>query len=213
MGTEPVVNLRLYAKALESTATPLSQRNSIARTSKGGEINETADFYSTSLGSVQTVQVEARISGLASQITQRLELTSTPPRSQPEILLLLGGGLVERLGAGSSSLGLGIANLAGSTLLNNIQDRISEALSLSDFRLFPTITKDSKTSSSSTFGVAAEVGFDLSPKVSTSVFKVLTNSDLPQYGLRYRLNEQTILRGSSNLFGENRAVVEFEQRF
>ncbi len=213
LGTEPVVNLRLYAKALESTATPLSQRNSIARTSKGGEINETADFYSTSLGSVQTVQVEARISGLASQITQRLELTSTPPRSQPEILLLLGGGLVERLGAGSSSLGLGIANLAGSTLLNNIQDRVSEALSLSDFRLFPTVTKDSKTSSSSTFGVAAEVGFELSPKVSTSIFKVLTNSDLPQYSLRYRLNEQTILRGSSNLFGENRAVVEFEQRF
>ncbi len=213
LGADPVLNLRLYAKTLESAAGPLSQRSSIGRTVVGSEINETADFYSTSLGSVQTVQVEARIAGLASQVTQRLELTSTPARTQPEILLLLGGGLVERIGAGDNNIGLGIANLAGSTLLNNIQDRVSEALSLSDFRLFPTITKDSKTSSSSTLGVAAEVGVDITPKVSTSVFKVLTNSELPQYSIRYRLNEQMLLRGSTNLFGENRAILEFEQRF
>jgi translocation and assembly module TamB len=213
LGTEPVLNLRLYAKTLESSASPLTQRNSIARAPVGGEINQTADFYSTSLGSVQTVQVEARIAGLASQLTQRLELTSTPPRSQPEILLLLGGGLVERIGAGDNNIGLGIANLAGSTLLNSVQDRISEALSLSDFRLFPTVTKDSKTSSNSTLGIAAEVGLDITPKISTSVFKVLTNSELLQYSLRYRLNEQILLRGSTNLYGENRAIIEFEQRF
>ncbi len=212
LGTEPVLNLRLYAKTLESNASPLTQRNSIGRAPIGGEINQTADFYNTSLGSVQTVQVEARIAGLASQLTQRLELTSTPPRSQPEILLLLGGGLVERIGAGSENIGLGIANLAGSTLLNNIQDRISDALSLSDFRLFPTITKDSK-SSNSNLGIAAEVGLDITPKISTSVFKVLTNSELLQYSLRYRLNEQLLLRGSTNLYGENRAILEFEQRF
>jgi translocation and assembly module TamB len=213
LGTEPVLNLRLYAKTLESSSSPLTQRNSIARAPVGGEINQTADFYSTSLGSVQTVQVEARIAGLASQLTQRLELTSTPPRSQPEILLLLGGGLLERIGAGDNNIGLGIANLAGSTLLNSVQDRISEALSLSDFRLFPTVTKDSKTSSNSTLGIAAEVGLDLTPKISTSVFKVLTNSELLQYSLRYRLNEQILLRGSTNLYGENRAIIEFEQRF
>jgi translocation and assembly module TamB len=213
LGTEPVLNLRLYAKTLESSASPLTQRSSIARAPVGGEINQTADFYSTSLGSVQTVQVEARIAGLASQLTQRLELTSTPPRSQPEILLLLGGGLVERIGAGDNNIGLGIANLAGSTLLNSVQDRISEALSLSDFRLFPTVTKDSKTSSNSTLGIAAEVGLDITPKISTSVFKVLTNSELLQYSLRYRLNEQMLLRGSTNLYGENRAIIEFEQRF
>ncbi len=213
LGTEPVLNLRLYAKTLESSASPLTQRNSIAKAPVGGEINQTADFYSTSLGSVQTVQVEARIAGLASQLTQRLELTSTPPRSQPEILLLLGGGLVERIGAGDNNIGLGIANLAGSTLLNSVQDRISEALSLSDFRLFPTVTKNSKTSSNSTLGIAAEVGLDITPKISTSVFKVLTNSELLQYSLRYRLNEQILLRGSTNLYGENRAILEFEQRF
>jgi translocation and assembly module TamB len=213
LGSDPVLNIRLQAKALESNSSPLSQRNSIARSAKGNEINETVDFYSTSLGSVQTVQVEAKIAGLASQVTQRLELTSTPPRTQPEILLLLGGGLVERLSGADNDIGLGIVNLAGSTLLNNIQDRISDTLSLSDFRLFPTVSKESKTSSGSTLGIAAEVGIDLTPKISTSVFKIITNSELPQYSLRYRIDDSVLLRGSTNLFGDNRATVEFEQRF
>jgi translocation and assembly module TamB len=212
LGTEPVLNLKLYAKTLSSTANLLTQRNSIARTAKNGEINQPADFYTTSLGSVQTVQVEARIAGLASQLTQRLELTSTPALTQSEIVLLLGGAIVEQLSTGDN-IGLGVASVAGSSLLNNIQERISDLLNLSDFRLFPTIIKDSKTSSTSTLGIAAEIGTDITPKISTSVFKILTNSESPYYSLRYRINDQILLRGSTNLFGENRAIVEFEQRF
>ena len=213
LGTDPVLNLRLYSKILESTSSLLSQRNSIARTATNGEIDRPADFYTTSLGSVQTVQVEARIAGLASQLTQRLELTSTPALTQPEIVLLLGGGLVERIGSGEN-IGLGIANLAGSNILNTIQDRISDIFSLSDFRLFPTITGGSKTSSNnSTFGIAAEVGTEITPRLSTSVFKILTNSESLYYSLRYRINDQILLRGSTNLSGENRAILEFEQRF
>jgi translocation and assembly module TamB len=212
LGTDPVLNLRLYAKTLESNSSILAQRNSIARTSSNGEIDRPADFYTTSLGSVQTVQVEARVAGLASQITQRLELTSTPARTQPEIVLLLGGALAERLTSGGD-IGLGVISLASSNLLNSLQDRISDVLSLSDFRLFPAITKDPNTNSNSTFGIAAEIGTNITPKVSTSVFKILTNGESPYYSIRYRINDQFLLRGSTNLFGENRAVVEFEQRF
>ena len=212
LGAEPVLNLKLYAKTLSSTANLLTQRNSIARTAKNGEINQPADFYTTSLGSVQTVQVEARIAGLASQLTERLELTSTPALTQPEIVLLLGGAIVEQLSTGDN-IGLGVASVAGSSLLNNIQERISDLLNLSDFRLFPTIIKDSKTSSTSTLGIAAEIGTEISPRVSTSVFKILTNSESPYYSLRYRINDQILLRGSTNLFGENRVIVEFDQRF
>lgn len=212
LGTEPVLNLRLYAKTLESTASPVVG-NSFNRTAKGSEINETTDLYGSSFGSVQTIQVEAKVSGLASQLTQRLELTSTPSRTQPEILLLLGGGLVQQIGSGENNIGLGIVNLAGSSLLNNIQSRISEAFNLPDVRLFPTLTKEGKATSSSTLGIAAELGTDITPKISASVFKILTNTESFQYSLRYRFNDQTILRGSTNLFGENRAIVEFEQRF
>ncbi len=212
LGTDPVLNLRLYSKILESTSSPLSQRSSIARTANNGEVDRPADFYTTSLGSVQTVQVEARIAGLASQLTQRLELTSTPALTQPEIVLLIGGGLVERIGSGEN-IGLGIANLASSNILNSIQDRISDVFSLSDFRLFPTITRDAKSNSNSTFGIAAEVGTEITPRISTSVFKILTNNESLYYSLRYRLDDRLLLRGSTNLSGENRAILEFEQRF
>ncbi len=212
LGTEPILNLRLYAKALESTSTAISQSNSLARSAIGSEINERPDLYSNNLGSVRTIQVQARVAGLASQLTQRLELTSSPPRTQAEIVLLLGGGLIQQLGSGDTNIGLGIANLAGSSLLNNLQDKISEALNLTDFRLFPTITKNANGGSSN-LGVAAEVGVDITPRISTSVFKILTNNELPQYGLRYRLNNRIILRGSTDLSGENRAIVEYEQRF
>jgi translocation and assembly module TamB len=212
LGTDPVLNLRLYARTLESNSSIFAQRSAIARTSSNGEIDRPADFYTTSLGSVQTVQVEARVAGLASQITQRLELTSTPARTQPEIVLLLGGALAERLTSGGD-IGLGIISLASSNLLNSLQDRIGDVLSLSDFRLFPTITKDANTNSNSTFGIAAEIGTNITPKVSTSVFKILTNGESPYYSIRYRINDQFLLRGSTNLFGENRAVLEFEQRF
>ncbi len=211
LGTDPVLNLRLYARTLESASTGLAQRSTTARTANG-EINQPADFYTTSLGSVQTVQVEARVAGLASQLTQRLELTSTPARTQPEIVLLLGGALAERLTSGGD-IGLGVISLASSNLLNTLQDRIGDVLSLSDFRLFPTITKDSKSNANSTFGIAAEIGTEITPKVSASVFKILTNNESPYYSLRYRVSDQVLLRGSTNLFGENRAIVEFEQRF
>lgn len=214
LGLEPILNLRLYSKILQSTASPISQRNSIARTSNNNsEIDRPAEFSTTSLGSVQTVQVEARIAGLASQLTQRLELTSTPALTQSEIVLLLGGGLVEQIGTGDN-IGLGIVNLAGSNLLNSIQDRLSDLFSLSDFRLFPTLIRDTtKNNSASTFGVAAEVGTEITPKISASIFKILTNNESPFYSLRYRLNDQLLLRGSSNLSGENRTLLEFEQRF
>ncbi|PSB55178.1 translocation/assembly module TamB domain-containing protein, partial [Chamaesiphon polymorphus] len=190
------------------------QRNSIARTITNGEIDRPADFYTTSLGSVQTVQVEARVAGLASQITQRLELTSTPARTQPEIVLLLGGAIAERLTSGGD-IGLGVISLASSNILNTLQDRISDVFSLSDFRLFPTIITNSRanSNSTSTFGIAAEIGTEITPKFSASVFKILTNGESPYYSLRYRVNDQVLLRGSTNLFGENRAIVEYEQRF
>jgi translocation and assembly module TamB len=214
LGLEPILNLRLYSKILQSTSSPLSQRNSIARTpNNSSEIDVPAQFATSSLGSVRTVQVEARIAGLASQLTQRLELTSSPALTQSEIVLLLGGGLVEQIGTGDN-IGLGIVNLASSNLLSTIQDRLSDLFRLSDFRLFPTPLRNTvKNSSTSTFGIAAEVGTDITPKVSASIFKILTNGESPFYSLRYRLSDQLLLRGSTNLLGENLTFLELEQRF
>jgi len=45
------------------------------------------------------------------------------------------------------------------------------------------------------------------------VLKILTNSEPAQFGLRYRINDNLLLRSSTNFSGDNRASVEYELRF
>jgi translocation and assembly module TamB len=126
----------------------------------------------------------------------------------------LGGSFVDTLGRGDSTLGL--ANLAGSALLSNFQSVIGDALGLSEFRLFPTIiTSDAKGtgSRSSSLGLSAEAGVDVSRNFSVSVLKELTTDQPFQYSLRYRLNNETLLRGFSDFSGNSGAIVEYERRF
>jgi translocation and assembly module TamB len=202
-GLDPTLKVSLTTKALETSRLPsLDARN---------ERQDKKDLFSTSLGSVQSIRVDAQINGLASEATNRLVLTSNPSRSQEEILLLLGNG-IGRLSTDESALGVGLVNFAGSTVINGVQDAVTDFLGLSDFRIYPAITK-AEGSTTSTLGLAAEVGVDLNASVSASVFKILTSSELPQYSLRYRINDQMLIRGSSNLFNDSRAILEFERRF
>jgi translocation and assembly module TamB len=45
------------------------------------------------------------------------------------------------------------------------------------------------------------------------MLQILTVQEPTQFGVRYRLNDNILLRGTTNLEGDNRAVVEFETRF
>jgi translocation and assembly module TamB len=147
---------------------------------------------------------------VASQLSDSLELTSTPARSKTEIVALLGGSFVDTLGRGDSTLGL--VNLAGSALLGNVQNVIGDALGLSEFRLFPTTITDDKRRTS-TLGLSAEAGVDVTRNLSVSLLKELTTDQPLQYSLRYRLNDQLLLRGSTDLSGDSRAVLEYDKRF
>jgi translocation and assembly module TamB len=198
-GTDPIVNLQLSTKVLETSRLPsLNSAN---------ERIDKKDLFSTDLGAAQTVQVDAKVTGPASEASSRLALTSTPNRSQDEIFLLLGNGL------GSLSPDeSGLLKFAGSTAINYVQDVVSDFLGLSDFRLYPALTR-SEGSTTSTLGLAAELGVDINKSVSASVLKVLTSPELPQFSIRYRINDRILLRGSSNLFNDSRAIIEYEQRF
>ncbi|HLO83977.1 MAG TPA: translocation/assembly module TamB domain-containing protein, partial [Nostocaceae cyanobacterium] len=195
---DPNLNIRLSAKILD-----VIQSSDITRQGSG-------------LAGLETVRVEANIKGLASQINENLELTSTPSRSQTEIITLLGGGFVGTQGRGDSTLGL--INIAGSAVFNNFQgafNQIGNAFGLSELRLFPTILSDRPQAgrSSSTLELALEAGVDISNRVSISSIKILTANDPFQWGINYRINDQFRVRASTNLTDDSRAVVEFERRF
>ncbi|MBW4496212.1 MAG: translocation/assembly module TamB domain-containing protein [Oscillatoria princeps RMCB-10] len=200
-GLDPYLDVRLRANVSEVTQ---------ARLPSAATPSEIADLPATSLGQTQTVRVEARVDGPVSRLSESLQLTSEPSRSESEIVALLGGGFLNTLGQGDTTLA--IANLAGSALLSPVESFLSQALGLSEFRLFPTaITRDGTRSS--TLGLAAEAGFDVTGKISFSVQRVLTDNQPAQFGLRYRLNNETLLRGTTDLSGDSRATVEYELRF
>ncbi len=204
-GLDPNLDVRLVARVPEVT-----QSSRIPSSPISSEISET---LATDFGSLRTVRVQARVQGPASQIFDNLELTSDPSRSQNEIVALIGGGFVDTLGRGDSTLGL--ANLAGSAILGNFQGTVSKignAFGLDELRLFPTVTT-SEESRNSTLGLAAEGNIDLSRNLSVSLLKILTTNEPTQFGLSYRLSDRVRLRASTNLNAESLAILEYQNNF
>ncbi|MEM7725936.1 MAG: translocation/assembly module TamB domain-containing protein [Cyanobacteria bacterium P01_A01_bin.45] len=196
---DPNVNIQLFAKVLDVIqSSDLSKPNT------------------TGLAALETVRVEANIEGPASKLNENLELISSPARNETEIVALLGGGFVNTEGRGNSTLGL--INIAGSAVFNNFQTTFSEigtAFGLSELRIFPTLISEDPEAgrSNSSLEIAAEAGIDINNKVSVSGIKILTAADPLQWGINYRVNNQFRLRGSTNLFDDNRAVLEYQKRF
>lgn len=204
-GLDPELDVRLIASVPEVTRNRAPNLNLFS----SSEIADDSRL-TTSLGALQTVRIQARAVGPASQLFSNLELTSSPSRTRDEITGLLGGGFVNTLGRGDSTLGL--ANLAGSALLTNIQGFIGNAVGLSEFRLFPTLLRGDRNRGS-TLGLAAELGVDITGKLSASALRVLTADQPTQFGIRYRFNERLMFRGSTDFSGDSRALFEFETRF
>lgn len=210
-GLDPVLDVRLIALVPEVTS---RRQPTVLSPSEILDVPAPA----SSLGSVRTVRVRAQVEGPASRLAENLALTSSPPRSEEEIVALIGGGFVDTLGRGDTLLGL--ANIAGSAFLTNIQGAIGNALGLSEFRLFPTTTSSEASRDSagdgdggSTLGLAAEAAVDITPAISVSVLKILTNNQPAQFGLRYRINDYLLIRSSTDLSGDTRAAIEYEARF
>lgn len=212
------------ARGYQHTATfrasqPLDPELDVRLVTKVLDVVQSSDFTRSStlgLAALESVQVEANVQGFASQLNDVLELTSSPTRSQTEIVALLGGGLLG--GQGGRDTSLDLINIAGSAVFSNLQsafNKIGSAFGLTELRIFPTILSQNPEAgrNNSTLELAAEAGIDISPKVSVSNIKILTAKDPSQWGINYRLSERFRIRASTNLEDDSRAVVEFQMRF
>ena len=205
---DPLLNVRLVTTVPEVTRSRLPSAN---------VASEISDELSTDAGALRTVRIQATVIGPASQITDNLELTSNPSRSREEIVSLIGGGFVQTLGQGTDST-LGLANLAGSVILPGLQSTITsigQAIGLSELRIFPTAitSEQGRDRNNSTLGLAAEAGIDITNNLSASILRILTSNQPTQFNLRYRINNEFLIRGSTDFSGDNRGVIEFERRF
>jgi translocation and assembly module TamB len=213
---DPELDVKMVAALTE-----VKRRPSPITTLAAGEI---ADVNPLGLGELQTVRVQARVKGLASNLLQNIALSSSPARSETEIVSLMGGGFVDTLGRGGSST-FALANLAGSALLTNVQTAINNVLGGAvELRIFPLVVESTKQKAqansltgdrqlSSSLALGGELAVNLTNSISFSALKLLT-VDLPtQFNLRYQVNDNLTLRATTDLQGDNRAVVEYEARF
>ena len=169
------------------------------------------------LTTLETIRISAKVKGLASQITNRIELTSSPPRSPSEIAVLLGGGFVEALANSSGTSGL--ATLAGSALFGSLNAEFNNLFPIGELRLFPTPIIDENRDNQGD-GLAGEIAFDLIDNLSFSVLKIFNNDSPAQFGFRYRLDDNFVIRGSTDFRGSTdlrtdgtRGLIEYEHRF
>ncbi|MBE9043686.1 translocation/assembly module TamB domain-containing protein [Pleurocapsales cyanobacterium LEGE 10410] len=165
----------------------------------------------STLGTLETIRISAKVKGLASNIINNIELTSSPDRSRQEIAALLGGGFVEGLAGSNGTLGL--ATLAGSAIFGSLNAEFNNIFPIGEIRLFPTpIIEEDRDKDRD--GLAGEIAFELIDNLSFSALKIL-NTDIPaQFGFRYRLDDNFVLRGSSDFQEDgSRALIEYEHRF
>ena len=172
--------------------------------------NEIRDDLNNTVNTIETIRVRANVNGLSDNLNDSLQLTSSPPRNQTEIVSLLGGGFLSNVADGDS--GLALANIAGAALFGNIQNLLGDGVTGVEFRLFPTSLINTETRVSS-LALGAELGFEVRNNLSLSVLSILTEEQLPLYSVRYRINDRTILRGSTNFNDDSRSAIEFQLRF
>jgi len=198
-GLDPYLYVNLATSATET------ERSLLRSDNLSSEINTpfTANFEG-----LQTVRIEAKVAGFASDLDRSIQLSSTPARNPIEIINLLSGG-------GDPTIGL--ANFAGNALFGKFQENVRSIFGFSEFRIFPaqvlTNPSNSRTAVFSQTGIAAEVGIDLSPKLFFSAQQLLNVQYPTQFGFRYRINNNWVFRGSSNFSNDSRALLQYDVRF
>lgn len=215
-GLNPRLDLRLVGTAIESNRTQTTPE------AFSSEIRESL----VNFGSVETVRIEAIVDGFALALLESLQvepgvasaqkvrsvlkLTSSPSRSETQIIALLGGSFINAFG--QNDAGLGLANFASNALLGSIQNALADSLGLSELRIYPSVVPNTDDRTS-TFGIAAELGVNVTDNLGVSVTQFLTPSVPTELNLRYRINDYLLLRGSSNFGSDYRMQVEYRQRF
>lgn len=214
----PFLNVSLRASVPEvNTSAALATTPFVS-----AEVADNSNIGFDNPGSLRTIRVRATVNGPADAIFENLELSSSPPRDENQLIALIGGGFVTALEStvgslsGSGDSFEGLLNLVSGTILTSVQDFVGNTLSLSEFNLFP-VTSASRTQSEEDndtgLDVAASVGFDVTEDASLSVAKILTDSSNPEFSAGYRLTDALTVRGTTNFDDINQVLLEYELRF
>lgn len=208
-GLDPDLNVRLVARATEASRGLAETLGIGAR-----DFLFTDDLTGLSgregrqlAGELQTLEVRATVQGPASQLATSgiradiVELSSVPPRTEGELLTLLGASAAEGL----------LTNVLGATLSRSLfggESRLADSLGLDEINIGTFVGEDNDTS------LGVEASKDLVGNFSISGEASLTDdTENPRLGGIIRLTDTLILRGRSDFENDTRGSIELETRF
>jgi translocation and assembly module TamB len=201
-GLDPTLDVRLVTKVTE-TNRAVNPPSAIFPEEQN--IPSPARF-----GTVRTIRVIATAQGPASRLNDIIELKSSPPRSDTQLIALLGGSVIEGVTGDSTLL---LANLASAEIFNEIQRTVTEATGLNEFRLYPARLENNGSSGASALGLGLEIGLDITNNVSASLTRVLAADQPTRLGVNYRVNDNLLLRGETDFQDSSAIRFEYEVRF
>jgi len=202
-GLDPILNVRLVTRVPEALR--------FVSTPSAFPAEQTEALSPSRFGTVRTIRIVAIVNGPASQINDIIKLQSSPPRSQNELVALLGGSVIQGIQDDST---LVLANIASAGLFGKLQENIINATGLTEFRIYPSrVAERGSTGRASALGVGIEVGLDVTDNVYVSLSRVLAANQPFLFNINYRLNDNLLLRGATNFINESEIRFEYETRF
>lgn len=84
-GLDPELDITLETSLLENSRSFLATTDPLS-----AEIRDNSVFGPSQIGTVETIRIQANVRGRASNLDENIELTSSPPRSETELISLLG---------------------------------------------------------------------------------------------------------------------------
>lgn len=171
----------------------------------------------TAFDHLNLVRIQAVVEGAADDFPTTLRLQSKPPRSQEELVNLIGGNSVNRLVQGSTNSKL--FSIVGQPLLEPVLGRVSHALGRRViFAITPTSftppTDNDNGPPTPEFVLAGEAGFNLSDHVDLTVLGALNRNDLPpQAKLSIQLAPSMATEITAERNGYIKGVLQLSSRF
>ena len=171
----------------------------------------------TAFDDLNLVRIQAVVEGPADNFPATLRLQSKPPRSQEELVDLIGGNSVNRLVQGSTNSRL--FSIVGQPLLEPILGQVSHALGRRViFAVTPTSftppTDSDNQQATPEFVLAGEAGLRLSDRVDVSVLGALNRNDLPpQAKLSLQLTPSMATEITAERDGYLKGVLQLSSRF
>ena len=166
------------------------------------------------------VKVNVLVSGPADRLPGNLQLRSSPPMSQAELLSLIGGNSLSGIaGAGGTALATVVGQSLLSPVLGTLTDVMGQRMQIALFPTYvtPEVKGDRERTSgrvSPTFTLVTELSIDATDRFDFSVLAAPNTTDVPpQATVTYRVTPSTSLSGSIDTKGTWKSQLQLFFRF